>query len=167
MVSFGAGEPDFDTPQFIKDAAKTALRRGDTKYTLVPAAARAQGAIAEKLPGRTASTYEPANIIVTFGGKHALYNVVLALLDPGDEVLIPAPYWVSYPEMVSSRTASRCSCRRDEATGFKITPDAAARRRSRRRRRSSILNSPLQPHRRDLHARGAGGASPRWSSRTT
>ena len=99
VVSFGAGEPDFDTPQFIKDAAKAALDAGDTKYTPRSGAALKK-AIAEKLARENNLTVSPELVIVTFGGKHALYDLCQVLVDPGDKVLIPAPYWVSYVEMV-------------------------------------------------------------------
>ncbi len=99
VVSFGAGEPDFDTPQFIKDAAKTALDAGDTKYTPRRGKALLE-AISNKLAEENQLHYPPDQIVVTFGGKHALYAAFQALLDEGDRVLIPAPYWVSYPEHV-------------------------------------------------------------------
>src|SRR3978361_308479 len=100
VVGFGAGEPDFDTPAFIKDAAKAALDKGQTKYTPTPCFPELKAAIAEKFNKENNLPYKPENITVGSGGKHCLYMAFMALLNPGDEVLIPSPYWVSYPEQV-------------------------------------------------------------------
>src|SRR5438045_3324829 len=100
VVSFGAGEPDFDTPGFIKDAAVKALMAGKTKYEPTPGTVEARRAIAEKLKKENGLEFTPEQIIVSVGGKHSLYVAFMATLNPGDEVIIPAPYWVSYPEMV-------------------------------------------------------------------
>src|SRR3954447_13605268 len=100
VVGFGAGEPDFDTPAFIKDAAKAALDRGQTKYTPTPCLPELRQAIAEKFNRDNGLPYKPENITTGAGGKGCLYTAFMALLDAGDEVIIPSPYWVSYPEQV-------------------------------------------------------------------
>jgi aspartate aminotransferase len=100
VVSFGAGEPDFDTPAHIKDAARAALDKGVGKYTEVGGILPLRKAIAAELGGVHKMKIEPDQVLVSTGAKHSLYNLFMALLDPGDEVLIPAPYWVSYPDMV-------------------------------------------------------------------
>ncbi len=142
VVSFGAGEPDFDTPEFIKDAAIAALAAGDTKYTPQRGSELLQ-AIADKLAGENHLQYATSEIIVTFGGKHALYDACQALIDPGDKVLIPAPYWVSYPEMVRLAGGEPVVLATDSAGGFKISPqqvlDAASDAKI------LIINSPSNP----------------------
>ena len=121
VVSFGAGEPDFDTPQFIKDAAAAALHGGDTKY--VPrSGASLKKAIAEKLTNENHLPCKPSDVIVTFGGKHALYQGFQVMLDPGDKVLIPAPYWVSYPEQVKLAGGVPVFLPAGPEKNFKITP---------------------------------------------
>lgn len=122
VVSFGAGEPDFDTPQFIKDAATESLQAGDTKY--VPRCGSAlQEAISQKLTRENDIHLPPEQIVVTFGGKHALYSACQVLLDPGDKVLIPSPYWVSYPEMVRLAGAEPVFIPTTREQGFKFTPE--------------------------------------------
>ena len=142
VVSFGAGEPDFDTPPFIKQAAAKALNEGDTKYT-PRAAAALKKAIAEKLAKENHLNVEPSQVLVTFGGKNALYCAFQALVDPGDKVLIPAPYWVSYPEMVKLAGGQPVILPADSSSGFKITPrqvlDAA------KGAKILSLNSPSNP----------------------
>jgi aspartate aminotransferase len=142
VVSFGAGEPDFDTPQFIKDAAIAALQAGDTKYT--PRSAKAlKQAIADKLARENGLHVRADQVIVTFGGKHALYAACQGLLEPGDKVLIPAPYWVSYPQQVTLAGAQPVPLATSREGGFKITPDqllAAADGA-----KVLILNSPSNP----------------------
>src|SRR3954467_3567886 len=100
VVGFGAGEPDFDTPQHIKDAAAKALASGFTKYTASSGIPELREAIAAKFKNDNGPTYKPSQVIVSNGGKHFCYNVVLATCQEGDEVIIPSPYWLSYPEMV-------------------------------------------------------------------
>ena len=100
IIGFGAGEPDFDTPQNIKDAAVAALAAGQTKYTPSSGTPALKDAIIAKLERDNGVTYGRTEIIVSCGAKHSIYNVMQAMLDPGDEVVIPAPYWVSYPEQV-------------------------------------------------------------------
>ncbi len=100
VVGFGAGEPDFDTPDHIKDAAVRAIAAGFTKYTPAAGSLELQQAICKKLKAENALDYEPHQIVISNGAKHSLTNIFAAILDPGDEVIIPAPFWVSYPEMV-------------------------------------------------------------------
>ncbi|RPH83519.1 MAG: aminotransferase class I/II-fold pyridoxal phosphate-dependent enzyme, partial [Candidatus Rokuibacteriota bacterium] len=100
IISFGAGEPDFDTPRRIKDAAVEAMQRGQTKYTEVGGVPELRAAVCAKLKRDNGLDYEPADVLVSVGAKHTLFNLVMALINPGDEVLVPSPYWVSYPEQV-------------------------------------------------------------------
>jgi aspartate aminotransferase len=100
VVGFGAGEPDFDTPGFIKDAAKVALDKGQTKYTPTPCFPELKAAIAQKFNQENGLPYKPEQITTGAGGKHCLYMAFVAVLNDGDECLIPSPYWVSYPEQV-------------------------------------------------------------------
>ncbi len=142
VVSFGAGEPDFDTPQFIKDAAKAALDAGDTKYN--PRSAEAlKKAIAAKLAAENNLKYEPNQVVVTFGGKGALYDAFQVLVNPGDRVLIPAPYWVSYIEQVKLAGGEAVILNTTYGDGFKITPqqvlDAADGAKI------LVMNSPCNP----------------------
>src|SRR5437868_2044331 len=122
VVGFGAGEPDFDTPSFIKDAAKIALDKGQTKYTPTPCLPELRAAIAEKFNRENALPYKPEQITTGAGGKHCLYMAFMAVLNPGDEVLLPSPYWVSYPEQVKLAGGVPKVIRGEEANGFKITP---------------------------------------------
>src|SRR5438045_3386982 len=122
VVGFGAGEPDFDTPAFIKEAAKTALDKGVTKYTPTPCLPDLKIAIADKFNRENGLSYKPENITTGAGGKHCLYMAFMAVLNPGDEVLIPSPYWVSYPEQVKLAGGINKIIRGEEQNGFKITP---------------------------------------------
>ena len=121
VISFGAGEPDFPTPSFIKEAAKAAIDADDTKYT-PRAGAELKAAIVEKLKRENNLEYTLDEILVTFGGKHALYNAFTVLLEPGDKVLIPSPYWVSYPEQVKLNGGECIFIPTGIEKGFKITP---------------------------------------------
>jgi aspartate aminotransferase len=144
VVLFGAGEPDFDTPAFIKDCAKTALDKGQTKYTPTPCFPELKAAIAQKFSQENGLPYKPENITTGAGGKHCLYMAFMAVLNPGDEVLIPSPYWVSYPEQVKLAGGVNKIIAGAEANGFKITPkqlEAAISPRS----KVLILNSPSNP----------------------
>src|SRR3954451_14676475 len=127
VVGFGAGEPDFDTPVFIKDAAKAALDNGQTKYTPTPSIIELKQAIAQKFNTENSLPYKPEQITVGAGGKHCLYMAFMAILNPGDEVLIPSPYWVSYPEQVNLAGGVPRIIRGEESAGFKITPDQLQR----------------------------------------
>lgn len=144
VVSFGAGEPDFDTPQNVKDAAIKALQGGMTKYTPTSGTPELKKAICDKLKRDNGLEYAPSQIIVSIGAKHSLYNAMLALCDPGDEVIIPAPYWVSYPEMVKLADGVPVYVQTDESTGFRMTPDAL-RAAITPRTKALVLNSPSNP----------------------
>ncbi len=144
VVGFGAGEPDFDTPEHIKKAAVDALAAGFTKYTPSSGIPELREAIAEKFRTENGLSYKPSQVIVSCGGKHSCFNVVLATCQEGDEVLIPAPYWLSYPEMVKLAGATPVILPTTDATEFKVTPDqlgAAITPRT----RLFILNSPSNP----------------------
>ncbi len=123
VVSLSAGEPDFDTPVIIKNAVKTALDKGCGKYTPIPGAPETVKAIQTKLARDNGLRYETNQIITNVGAKHSLFNVFGALIDEGDEVIIPAPYWVSYPEIVKFCGGKPVFIETCEATGFKITPE--------------------------------------------
>jgi aspartate aminotransferase len=144
VVGFGAGEPDFDTPQHIKDAAKKALDEGFTKYTPSSGIPELRQAIAEKFRRENGLTYKPSQIIVSCGGKHSCFNTILATCSAGDEVIIPAPYWLSYPEMVKLAGARPVIVPTTDATEFKLTP-AQLRAALTDRTRLLILNSPSNP----------------------
>src|SRR5258708_12409856 len=123
VVGFGAGEPDFDTPQHIKDAAAKALAEGFTKYTPSSGIPELRQAIAEKFKRDNGLSYKPSQIIVSNGGKHSCYNVILATCEAGDEVIIPAPYWLSYPEMAKLAGAKPVIIQTSDKTEFKFTPE--------------------------------------------
>ena len=144
VVGFGAGEPDFDTPQHIKDAAAKALADGFTKYTPSSGIPELRQAIAEKFNRDNGLTYKPSQIIVSCGGKHSCYNVILATCEEGDEVIIPAPYWLSYPEMVKLTSATPIILGTSDKTEFKVTPEQL-RAAITPRTRLFILNSPSNP----------------------
>jgi len=144
VVGFGAGEPDFDTPQHIKDAAAKALADGFTKYTPSSGIPELRQAIADKFKRENGLAYQPSQVIVSCGGKHSCYNVILATCQEGDEVIIPAPYWLSYPEMVKLAGATPVIVPTTDKTEFKVTPDqleAAITPRT----RLFVLNSPSNP----------------------
>jgi aspartate aminotransferase len=144
VVGFGAGEPDFDTPQHIKDAAAKALAAGFTKYTPSSGIPELREAIAAKFKNENGLTYKPSQIIVSCGGKHSCFNTIFATCEPGDEVLIPAPYWLSYPEMVKLAGARPVILPTSDQTEFKVTPEAL-RRAITPNTRLFILNSPSNP----------------------
>ncbi len=144
VVGFGAGEPDFDTPQHIKDAAVKALAAGFTKYTPAAGIPELRQAIAEKHRRENGLEYKPSQIVVSCGGKHSCYNVIMALCQEGDEVIIPSPYWLSYPEMVKLAGATPVFIQTTDATEFKVTPDQL-RAAITPRTRLFILNSPSNP----------------------
>lgn len=144
VVSYGAGEPDFDTPGFIKDAAIKALLAGKTKYEPTTGTPEARKAIVDKLKRENALDYTPEEIIISVGGKHALYVAFMAVLNPGDEVIIPAPYWVSYPEMVKLAGGVPVIVAGDASNNFRITPTQLAQAIT-PRTRMVIMNSPSNP----------------------
>ncbi|MEG3966842.1 pyridoxal phosphate-dependent aminotransferase [Microcoleus sp. T2B6] len=144
VCSLSTGEPDFDTPEHIKAAAKQALDAGKTKYGPVAGELQLKAAIARKLRDDNNLNYQPENIIVTNGGKHSLYNLMMALIDPGDEVIIPAPYWLSYPEMVKLASGKPVIVRTDASTGYKITPELLSKAIT-PKTKLFVLNSPSNP----------------------
>ncbi|MBW4679160.1 MAG: pyridoxal phosphate-dependent aminotransferase [Microcoleus vaginatus WJT46-NPBG5] len=144
ICSFSAGEPDFDTPAHIKAAAKQALDAGKTKYGPAAGEPKLREAIARKLKKDNGLDYAPENVVVTNGGKHSLYNLMMALLDPGEEVIIPAPYWLSYPEMVKLASGVPVIIHADAESNYKITP-AQLREAITPKTRLFILNSPSNP----------------------
>ncbi|MDT8855320.1 pyridoxal phosphate-dependent aminotransferase [Paracoccaceae bacterium Fryx2] len=123
VIGLGAGEPDFDTPQNIKDAAKRAIDAGKTKYTAVDGIPELKRAICDKFLRENGLTYTPAQVSVGTGGKQILYNALMATCNPGDEVIIPAPYWVSYPDMVLLAGGTPVAVAAGIETGFKLTPE--------------------------------------------
>jgi len=144
VVGFGAGEPDFDTPKHIKDAAIKALNEGFTKYTPASGIPELRQAIADKFKRENGLTYKPSQVIVSCGGKHSCYNVILATCQEGDEVIIPAPYWLSYPEMVKLAGARAVIVETTDKTEFKITPEML-RKAITPNTRLFVLNSPSNP----------------------
>ena len=144
VVGFGAGEPDFDTPAFIKDAAKAALDAGQTKYTPTPCFPELKAAIAAKFNRDNGLPYKPEQITTGAGGKHCLYMAFMAVLNPGDEVIIPSPYWVSYPEQVKLAGGTSKIIRGEEANSFKITPKQLERAIG-PRTKVFLINSPSNP----------------------
>jgi aspartate aminotransferase len=144
VVGFGAGEPDFDTPQHIKDAAAKALAEGFTKYTPSSGIPEFREAIAAKFKNENGLEYKPSQCIVSCGGKHSCFNAILATCEQGDEVLIPAPYWLSYPEMVKLAGAKPVILPTSDKTEFKVTPEQL-RKAITPNTRLFIFNSPSNP----------------------
>ena len=144
VLSFSAGEPDFDTPERVKAAAVRALAEGHTKYTDTAGIPDLRAAICAKLKRDNDLDYEPAEVIVSVGAKHTLYNIGAVLFDPGDEVLVPAPYWVSYTEQVRLFDGRPVVVPTDEARGFQLDV-AALRAAVTPRTRALILNTPNNP----------------------
>lgn len=144
VIGFGVGEPDFDTPQHIKDAAAKALADGFTKYTPAAGIPELRQAIADKHKRENGLSYKPSQIVVSCGGKHSCYNVIFATCQEGDEVIIPAPYWLSYPEMAKLAGAKPVIIETNDRTEFKVTP-AQLRSAITPRTRLFVLNSPSNP----------------------
>lgn len=144
VVNFSVGEPDFDTPETAKAGGIEAIRQGFTKYTPAAGTLELRKAIARKLREENGLEYAPEQIVVSNGGKQSLYNAFMVLLDPGDEVIIQAPYWVSYPEMVKLAGGVPVVVETDASTGFKMTPDMI-REKLTPRTKIINLNSPSNP----------------------
>ena len=144
VCGFGAGEPDFDTPQHIKDAAAKALADGFTKYTPSSGIPELRAAVAEKLKTDNGLEYQPSQVIINCGAKHSCYNAVLATCQAGDEVIIPAPYWLSYPEMVKLADAKPVIVETQEDNDFKLTSEQF-RHAMTPATKLIILNSPGNP----------------------
>ena len=144
IIALSAGEPDFDTPEPIRAAAKAAIDRGETRYTDVDGTPALKQAIVDKFKRENGLTYRPENITVGTGGKQVLYNALMATLDPGDEVIIPAPYWVSYPDMVELAEGTPVIVSCGENSGFKLTAEGLAEAIT-PKTKWLILNSPSNP----------------------
>jgi aspartate aminotransferase len=144
VCGFGAGEPDFDTPEHIKDAAIAALGTGFTKYTPSAGLPELRQAIADKLQADNGLTYKPSQIVVSSGAKHSCYNTILATCQEGDEVIIPAPYWVSYPDMVRLAGAEPVIVPTTERNGWKMRAEDFENAMT-PRTKMLILNSPNNP----------------------
>ncbi len=143
IIGFGAGEPDFDTPEHIKQAAREALARGETKYVF-SGAAKLQQVIAEQTSAWVGVDYAPDQVLVSCGAKHSLYNLILATCQPGDEVIIPSPYWLSYPEMVRLAGAEPVFLPLDESADFALHAEAL-RKAVGPKTKLIIVNSPSNP----------------------
>ena len=144
VIGLSAGEPDFDTPDFVKEAAIEAIRKGQTKYTNVDGTAELKAAIASKFKRDNELSYEPGQISVNVGGKHTLFNALVATIDAGDEVIIPAPYWVSYPDIVNFANGTPVFIKAGANQSYKITAEqlnAAITPKT----KWLILNSPSNP----------------------
>lgn len=144
VISFGVGEPDFRTPHHVNQMAVQAIRRGQTRYTVVGGIDELKDAVLLEIETGYGLEFSRENVLVSCGGKHALFNLFLALLDPGDEVIIPSPYWVSYPDMVRLAGATPVFVPCSESTGFKMEP-AGLQRAISPKTRMLIINSPSNP----------------------
>lgn len=144
VVGFGAGEPDFDTPQNIKDAAVRALDAGFTKYTPASGTLELKQAVCDKMSRDNGLDYQPSQVLISCGAKHSLYNIAQALFESGDEVIIPAPYWVSYPDQVLLQGAVPRIVETREEDRFRLTADLLRRNIS-EKTKALILNSPSNP----------------------
>lgn len=144
VISFGAGEPDFDTPENVKECARQAITAGFTRYCPVAGTPDLKQAIIAKFARDNQLAYDPAEIIVSCGAKHSLYNLFQAIFDKGDEVIVPAPYWVSYPDMAVLAGARAKIVKTSEKDGFKMTPDQL-RKAVGKRTKAVIINSPSNP----------------------
>jgi aspartate aminotransferase len=144
VISLSVGEPDFDTPDHIKEAAIDAIRRGETKYPPVSGIMPLREAIARKFKRENGLDYKPTQTIVSTGGKHVIYNAMLATLNPGDEVLIPRPYWVSYPEIVALCGGTATFAETTMEHGFKLQPEELDRKIT-PKTKWLMLNSPSNP----------------------
>ncbi|MBR4891228.1 MAG: pyridoxal phosphate-dependent aminotransferase [Clostridia bacterium] len=144
VVGFGTGEPDFDTPDYIKKAAIEAINEGKTKYTPASGTMELRKAICNKLLKENGLSYEPAQIVVSNGAKHALVNAFMAILNPGDEVIVPAPFWVSYPEMVKIADGVPVVIETKEEDEFKFTAEQFEKAIT-PKTRALVLNSPSNP----------------------
>lgn len=144
VIGFGVGEPDFDTPRNIKEAGIRAIENGFTKYCPVGGTDDLKDAIIEKLKRDNGLSYERSEIIVSCGAKHSLYNIAMTVLEKDDEVIIPAPYWVSYPDIVSLADATPVIVKTSEKNGFKMTADEF-RRAITPKTKAVVINSPSNP----------------------
>lgn len=144
VIGFGVGEPDFDTPENVKEAGIQAIRDGFTKYTPAGGTPQLKEAVRRKLERDNGLSYDPSEIVISVGAKHALFNAFQVLLDPGDEVIVPAPYWVSYVDQVRLTGAEAVIITGSEANGFKVTAEQV-REAITARTRALVLNTPSNP----------------------
>ncbi|MDY3929698.1 MAG: pyridoxal phosphate-dependent aminotransferase [Clostridia bacterium] len=144
VVGFGCGEPDFDTPQHIKDAAIAAINNGMTKYTPAAGTLELRKAVAKKFKEENGLDYAPADIVVSNGAKHSLVNAFMAILNPGDEVIIPGPFWVSYPEMVKIADGTPVIVDTAEENEFKVKP-CDLQKALTDKTKAIVINSPSNP----------------------
>ncbi|HCR85561.1 MAG TPA: aspartate transaminase, partial [Alphaproteobacteria bacterium] len=144
VIGLGSGEPDFDTPEFIKQGAIDAMKKGETKYTAVDGTPAIKKAIIAKFKNENNLEYEAKNITVGTGGKQVIYNALMATLNPEDEVIIPAPYWVSYPDIVALAGGKSVIVECGEETNFKLTPQALEKAIT-KNTKWIIFNSPSNP----------------------
>src|SRR5215471_4762515 len=144
VIGLGAGEPDFDVPDNIKEAAVAAIKRGESKYTAVDGIAPLKDAVAAKFKRENGLDYKPSQIIVGAGGKQVLFNALMATLNPGDEVIVPAPYWVSYPDIVLLAGATPVAVQTRIEDGFKMKPEALSKAIT-KNTKWLIFNSPSNP----------------------
>ena len=144
VVSLGAGEPDFPTPEPIRAAACKAINEGKTRYTAPVGILEVREAVANKLRTENAIEYEPSQIIMTSGAKHAIFNALAALINPGDEIIIPSPYWVTYPELVKWLGGTPVIVNTTIESGFKLSPEAL-RNACTDKTKAIILNNPCNP----------------------
>ena len=144
IINFGVGEPDFDTPQNIRDSAIESIHSGQTRYTAVGGIDELKDAVCRTIKADYGLSYGRENVLISCGGKHALYNLFMTLLDPGDEVIIPSPYWVSYPDMVDLANAKPVIVSCPEQDGFILRPEALEKAIT-PNTRLLILNSPSNP----------------------
>lgn len=144
VVGFGAGEPDFDTPEYIKEAAIKALKEGKTKYTPASGIPELKATIAKKLQTENGLNYTADQVVVNIGGKHSVYEAMQAVLDPGDELLLPAPYWVTYPEAAGLAGATVKVLETDKKNSYKVTPEQLKKAIG-PKTAMLVMNSPSNP----------------------
>ena len=144
IINFGVGEPNFDTPQNIRTAGMEEVQKGMTRYTAVGGINELKDAVCSTMKADYGLYYGRENVLISCGGKHAIYNLLMTLLDPGDEVIVPSPYWVSYPDMINLADASPVIVGCSEKDGFLLNPDALEKAIT-PKTRLLILNSPSNP----------------------
>lgn len=144
VIDFGVGEPDFDTPDYIKEAAIDAIKNGYTKYTPSSGISELKKAVCDKLLRDNGLKYQPEQIVISNGAKHSIYNALCAILNPGDEVIIPVPYWLSYPEMVRLAYGKPVFVKTKAENDFKITAEELKNAIT-SKTKALILNTPNNP----------------------
>ena len=160
VIDFASGEPDFDTPEPVKAAAEAAIRAGFTKYTPSSGIDELRGAIADKLKAEQGLQYEKSQILVSCGAKHSLYNVAEALLEAGDEIIIPVPFWVSYQDQTLLNDATPVLLRTQEQDGYTISPEALEAAITPRTKPSSSIAPAIQPGRPMIEKPSRGSPPP-------